>query len=211
MRSRTRASALIALSAVPLVPLLLLTGCDVLTGNASASDPKGRPGRPAADSLSLPPPTPSPPHRTRPRSIPLDRVTPCQLLTPAQQRQLGYDRPPRAGLDTHFGSARTCALGDSVDAFDAQLAAVTSTGIEVWTDQTAQVDTEPVLVHGFPALVVRTPGVEDACNIEVDTGDGQFLDVLANDGGHRTPPPQQVYCQRARDLAEAAMTSLGAR
>lgn len=206
MGSRSRVSALVALS---VLPLLVVTGCDMST--ASAGDTNGRPGRPAADSLSLPPPTPSPTHRPRPRSIPLDQATPCQLVTAAQRRKLGYDRPPRAGLDTHFGAAKTCALGDSVDAFDAQVAAVTSTGMDVWTSQNAQVDTEPVVVAGFPALVVKTPGISDACNVEVDTADGQFLDVLANDGGHRTPPPQQVFCQRARDLAEAAMTGLGAR
>lgn len=187
--------------------VLLLGGCGVLA-EPTSSGSTGQRGRPAADSLSLPPPTPTATRRPRPRAIPLDRVAPCQLLTAAQRRQLGYDRPPKPSTDTHFGDAKACAFGNSAEAVDGQLALITSSSIEVWTDQTAQVDTAQIQVAGFPALLVKTPGIEDACNVEVDTTDGQFLDVLADDGGHRTPPPQQVFCQRARTLAEAAMTSL---
>lgn len=82
--------------------------------------------------------------------------------------------------------------------------------MDVWTDQAAQVETEQIQVGGYPALIVRTPGLADACNVEVDTADGQFLDVLADDGGHRQPPPQAVFCDRARRLAAEAMTSLEA-
>ena len=84
-------------------------------------------------------------------------------------------------------------------------------GVDVWLSDEAQVQTQPVTVAGYPALVVRTPGLDDACNVEVDTGQDQFLDVLFRDGGNNPPLPQATLCQGAQRVAEAAVTSLKAR
>ncbi|MCP2260451.1 Protein of unknown function (DUF3558) [Streptoalloteichus tenebrarius] len=150
------------------------------------------------------------PRSPRPTEIPLDTVDPCGVLTPDQRRQLSLDGTPTPYADSRFANARACSLRDGAHGLVARLAVVTDQGIEVWHDDTAQVDAEGVQVNGFPALVVRTPGQETFCNVEVDMADGQFLDVLLRDGGNQKPPPRDELCRGARRIAEAAVASLRA-
>jgi hypothetical protein len=144
----------------------------------------------------------------RPRSLPLDRVSACGILTRSQRLALSLDDTPTPYVDTEFDKARACTIRGIESGTVARLALVTDMGVDVWLDDTAQVDAAPVTVAGFPALVVRTPGLDDACNVEVDTADDQFLDIMFRDGGNATPIPQDTLCAGAQRVGAAAVTTL---
>lgn len=190
------------LSVVLATGVLALSGCGAL-----------RPEN-AAETLAPPPePVPLPPARSpqlppRPHELPLDSVDPCAVLTPAQRAQLGFDRGPTPGSEEGFGDAATCSFRNSRANVATRLALVTIEGVEVWTSDTAQVDATPTVIAGFPALVIRTPGLDLACNVAVDVAEGQHIDVLYRDDGSEPPPPLDQLCAGATRVAEAVVTSL---
>ena len=144
----------------------------------------------------------------RPRNLSLTGLSPCSILTKSQRTALSLDDTPTPYVDTEFDKAPACTIRGIESGTVARLALVTSMGVDVWLDSTAQVDAHSITVAGWPALVVRTPGLDDACNVEVDTADEQFLDVMFRDGGNTPPIPQDTLCQGAQRVAEAAVTSL---
>jgi hypothetical protein len=182
---------------------LLLTGTngriftlnDPISGKAEAAPVTA----PTTTSSLLPP---------RPRELPLNRVDPCTILTSAQRQDLSLDGAPTGYLDTQFDKARACSIRGIESGTVARLALVTTMGVDVWLSDEAQVQAKPVLIGDFPALVVRTPGLDDACNVEVDTANNQFMDVMFRDGGNTPPIPQDTLCAGAQRVAEAAMASL---
>jgi hypothetical protein len=147
----------------------------------------------------------------RPGSLPLDGVNPCAILSVSQRENLSLDSTPTPYTDPEFDKAKACSMRGVDSGTEARLALVLNMGIDVWLSDEAQVQAQPVTVANFPALVVRTPGLDDACNVEVDTGQDQFLDVLFRDGGNSPPLPQDTLCLGAQRVAEAAVTSLKAR
>jgi hypothetical protein len=152
--------------------------------------------------LALPP---------RPGTLPLDGVDPCSILTAAQRAGLSLDSTPVAYTDTEFDEARACAMRDAESGTETRLALVVDMGVDVWVSAEAQVRTQSATVVGYPALVVRTPGLDDACDVDVDTGAHQFLDVLYRDGGNDPPIAQDTLCLGARRVADAAVASLKSR
>ncbi|WP_421671832.1 DUF3558 family protein [Saccharopolyspora spinosa] len=80
----------------------------------------------------------------------------------------------------------------------------------MWTDDTAQVEASPVVIGDFPALVIKTPGLDLSCNVAVDVAEGQHLDVLYRDDGGQPPPPVNQLCAGAQRVAEDALASLAA-
>lgn len=149
-------------------------------------------------SLTLPP---------RPREIPLDKVNPCTILTKDQRAQLSLDTPPSPYTDTEL-KARACTIRGTYSGQVARLALVTNESADLWISDEAQNSSKVIGVVGFPALEVRTPGLDTLCNVEVDVAKGEFLDVLFRDGGGANPIPQDDLCLGAQRVAEAAMTSL---
>lgn len=147
----------------------------------------------------------------RPGSLPLDDVNPCAILTATQRLDLSLDSTPTPYTDPEFDQAKACSMRGIESGTEARLALVVNMGVDVWLSDEAQVQTQTVSVAGYPALVVRTPGLDDACNVEVDTEENQFLDVLFRDGGNDPPIPQDTLCLGAQRVAEAAVTSLKAR
>lgn len=145
---------------------------------------------------------------SRPRTLPLAGLNPCKILTAQQRSALSLDTTPTEYTDTEFAQAKACTMRGLNSGTVARIALVTSMGVDVWLDSEAQVTATPVVVDAFPALVVRTPGLDDACNVEVDTGDNQFMDILFRDGGNVPPIPQDELCQGAQQVAAAAVTSL---
>ena len=109
-----------------------------------------------------------------------------------------------------FGNAATCSYRNTTAKVGARLALVTTEGMAVWTDDTAQVDATPISVEGFPALVIKTPGLDLTCNVAVDTAEGQHLDVLYRDDGGQPPPPVDQLCEGAKRVAEEAVRTLKA-
>jgi len=144
----------------------------------------------------------------RPREIRLDGVDPCGILTAPQRVQLSLDNPPNEYVETSFGDARACTIRSTISGNVVRLALVTVQGANVWLDENAQVEAKLVMVSGFPALQVRTPGLDQVCNLEVDVAEGQFLDVMFRDGGNATKATQDALCQGAQRAAEAALSSL---
>jgi hypothetical protein len=194
-----RLSALLGLGA------LALTGCGVWQSS------------PAADTAP-PPPPPAPPPASdtaaplppRPFELSLQNIDPCQLLSEDQRSQLGFDREPMPDSEAGFGNAATCSYRNTTAKVGARLALITTEGMTVWTDDTAQVDATPISVDGFPGLVIKTPGLDLTCNVAVDTAEGQHLDVLYRDDGGQPPPPVDQLCEGAEQVAEEAVRTLKA-
>ncbi|MFC7341439.1 DUF3558 domain-containing protein [Saccharopolyspora griseoalba] len=192
-----RLSALLGLGA------LTLTGCGVWQS------------APAADTAPPPPPPEPPPASstadplpTRPFELSLQDTDPCELLSEEQRSQLGFDREPIPDSEAGFGNAATCSYRNTTAKVGARLALITTEGMSVWTDDTAQVDATPISVDGFPGLVIKTPGLDLTCNVAVDTAEGQHLDVLYRDDGGQPPPPVDELCEGAERVAEEAVRTL---
>ncbi len=144
----------------------------------------------------------------RPRAIPLDGTDPCAVLTPDQRTALSLDNPPSPYVEPSFGGAKACTIRSTTSGNVARLALVLVSGADVWLSDNAQVEYEMGTIEGFAAITVRTPDMEDVCNVEVDVAEGQFLDVMFRDGGNSTAVQQDHLCLGARRVAEAAMASL---
>jgi hypothetical protein len=180
--------------------MFTLSGCGLIQPETAVN---------TSPSAGAPPPSSAPPPLPpRPFEMPLDHTDPCQVLTPDQRGQLGFDRGPMPDSEPGFGHAATCSFRDSQAKVATRLALVTDTGMDVWTDDTAQVDATPRVLGGFPALVVKTPKLDTACNVEVDVADGQQLDVLYRDDGAKPPAPLDQLCAGAQRVAEESVTSL---
>ncbi len=192
----------IAIVIVVGVALATSTGTPIFTAN-----------QPKVPSLQkvVPPTTTTATMAPRPGSLPLDGVNPCTILTSSQRADLSLNATPTPYVDPVFDQAKACSIRGLDSGTVARLALVLNMGVDVWLSSEAQVQTQQITSAGFPALVVRTPGLTDACNVEVDTGPNQFLDVLFRDGGNATPIPQATLCLGAQRVAEAAVTSLKAR
>jgi hypothetical protein len=195
------------------IVFVVVAGIALATSTRSPIFTANEPGQPTPAMISVPPTTPSatsllPP---RPGSLPLNGVNPCRILSSSQRFDLSLDATPAPYVDTEFDKAKACSIRGLASGTVARLALVLDMGVDVWLSDTAQVQTQPVTVAGWPALVVRTPGLDDACNVEVDTGQDQFLDVLFRDGGNTPPIAQDTLCLGAQRVAEAAVTSLKAR
>ncbi|MER5267195.1 DUF3558 domain-containing protein [Actinosynnema sp. NPDC002837] len=145
------------------------------------------------------------PSSARPREIKLDGVQPCTLLTAEQLPALKIDRQGRPVTSDFY---KTTACSWSVTGAGNRLTPVTKEGIEEWTGgkRNGQPnEIEPIL--GFPSITVTLPSDPAACDVMVDTADGQYLvaafSVLPS-FEDRFPEP----CDGARKLAEAAMQNL---
>lgn len=144
----------------------------------------------------------------RPEEIRLDDVDPCAVLSADQRVQLSLDNPPNAYVESSFGNAKACTMRSNISGNVVRLALVTVEGVGVWLSENAQVDAKPTTVAGFPGLTVRTPGMDNVCNVEVDIADGQFLDVMFRDGGNEKQAKQDTLCLGAQRAAEAAVAGL---
>ncbi|MDT7785410.1 MAG: hypothetical protein QOF58_3829, partial [Pseudonocardiales bacterium] len=169
---------------------------------------------PAPSALDSPPPPPPPTSSQqmdfpqRPRAVPLDGLDPCAVLTPEQRTSLSLDNPPSAYVEKSFGDAKACTMRSTTSGNVARLALVLASGADVWLSENAQVEYAVSSIEGFAAITVRTPDLDDVCNVEIDVADGQFLDVMFRDGGNSTAVQQDHLCLGAQRVAEAAMASL---
>ncbi|WP_307867748.1 DUF3558 domain-containing protein [Umezawaea beigongshangensis] len=182
------------------LPALALVAC-TSTSPLSAAE-QGESDSPAVTTTT----TPSLP--PRPAEVLLTDVDPCAVLSESQRAQLSLDGTPSPYVDEGLGNARACTMRSRTSGNVVRLALITVQGVEVWLDENAQVEATPTTVAGYPALTVRTPGLDDVCNVEVDVAEGQFLDVMFRDGGNATPAQQDTLCLGAQRSAEAAMTGL---
>ncbi|QFZ23264.1 DUF3558 domain-containing protein [Saccharothrix syringae] len=177
----------------------LATACTPLPENTADGGPHEADIASATTAPSLP---------RRPREVLLDGLDPCAVLSPQQRVRLNLDNPPSAYLETSFGNAKACTMRSNISGNVVRLALVTAEGVGVWLDENAQVEAEPTTIAGFPGLTVRTPGMEQVCNVEVDVAEGQFLDVMFRDGGNETKATQDTLCLGALRAAEEAIAGL---
>ncbi|TCO46617.1 uncharacterized protein DUF3558 [Actinocrispum wychmicini] len=91
---------------------------------------------------------------------------------------------------------------------------VPAMGIDLFAPGRTQGDVEPRTVQGFPAFqdhINGSPVGNDFCNVTVDVADGQVLDVGFFEVSIERPLGSEVVCQKANDVANAAMTTLLSR
>ncbi len=182
------------------LPALILVGCTT-------------PTHPTADKGSASPTpevttTTRQPLLPRPREIRLDGLDPCTVLSEEQRAQLSLDHDPNGYVDAAFGESKACSFRSGISGNVMRLALVTVEGVGVWLSENSQVEPQFTTIGGFPAMVVRTPGLDEVCNVEVDVAEGQFVDVMFRDGGNEKKATQDTLCAGAERAAEAALTGL---
>lgn len=187
------------------VPAVLAMGCSSTSPGSPSGSGNGNSSAPADTSSS------TKPSSTRPKSIDLKTVDPCQILTPQQRQQVGFET---AGTPSNASSvydrAKMCNFPDISHNLSADYMLVITKGVEAYTDGTLNAQTQPIQVNGFPALIVRTPGLGSACAVDVDVADGQFLEAqfLVPTGDKSQ---QDMLCQKAQQAAVAAISALAGR
>lgn len=150
----------------------------------------------------------------RPRTIRLDGIDPCSLLSAPQLGALGLGGEPRGSTENSplYGSTRLCTVFSLVGKPVAVTVVLADrTGIDVWTRGTLAAAVAPVTIGGFPSILSRVNAVPDACNVQVDIAPGQLVDVQVHDGGDKPPIPQDELCRQAQAAAEQVMTVLTKR
>ena len=179
--------------------LLPLVACVLAAGCTAAVE-----GTPATATAVPPPP--------RPREVRLDGVNPCSLLTPEQRAGLGLTSEPQASrprVELFRGDVPTCTIrGPYPEAALLVSGAVTTVGVERWSQSDIAASVRPTTVAGFPAVVAVPTRFRDYCNVEVDVAPGQLLDVQYGAGGPQASVPQEQLCTRAAESAEMMMSAL---
>ena len=179
--------------------MLLVVACLLAVGCTRVVE-----GTPSAPSGLLLPP--------RPREVRLDGVDPCSLLTAEQRAGLGLDSKPQRSLpyvQLFHGAVPTCTVsGPSPDAVLLVSGAVTTAGVERWSESDVAAKIQPALVAGFPALIAVPTRFADYCNVEIDVAPGQLLDVQFGGGGPQAAIDQVELCSRAARSAELMMQTL---
>jgi uncharacterized protein DUF3558 len=140
-------------------------------------------------------------------------VNPCELLSPAQLQRFAIDSPPRPDKDTTFQTP-TCNFSSDSTRTGLRLTPISSVGIERFEPGKVTGHVEPRVVQGFPALENHIDGASagnDFCSVTVDIAQGQVLDAMFGEDGTKQPMTKDAVCQKANELADAAMTTLLAR
>ena len=184
------------------LPALTLVGCSTLT------HPTADHGSSSAEPTEVTTTTTTVSQLPRPREVRLDGLDPCTVLSEEQRAQLSLDHAPNAYVDATFGESKVCSFRSGISGNVMRLALVTVEGVGVWLSENSQVEPEFTTIGGFPAMVIRTPGLDDVCNVEVDVAEGQFLDVMFRDGGNEKKATQATLCAGAQRAAEAALSGL---
>lgn len=184
-------------SAVVVLAMITLGGCTANVGGVAAP----------AFSTSAAPELPA-----RAKSLSVQGVDPCTLLTPAQLDQLKENGAPRPLAKDVQRDGPTCAfdVDASAPTYTYYLETVPTADVQDWltgahhrTSMTQQL----VDVPGFPALVDFAPseGVQD-CETIVGVADGQALRAeMAPDDRSFT---QQQLCDMSTTVAKMAVQTL---
>lgn len=182
------------------------TSSEAGTPRASSSAGSGAPTASQPAGPSLPP---------RPRSLPVDGVEPCAILTEPQRAAFGLDRPPvpSEGTTGPLKDDIGCNFRSSVQEYGTLIIPAKSLGLREYVAQLRDSPTRRVVtVGGFPAvqdgLASTTGPGNDACFVDVDVADGQMLAVQFSQVASTKPLPMETLCAKAVEVAEAALTTL---
>lgn len=182
----------------------MATGCT--TTQAGHADPAGPPPSTyqvptnGAGSITLPP---------RPRDVPLTGVSPCTLLTAAQQQTLsvaaGAPGPPAQLAD----NSPTCdfRFADGTPGAEYSIAVDTAQGIQLYLDPSLADVIRPASVSGFPALDVtlRPPDLLQGCTTAVSVASGQMFTVNLGQPARGTTTAQS--CAKTEQVAGAVLAT----
>jgi hypothetical protein len=145
--------------------------------------------------------------------VKLDGTDPCKLLSANALQHFGVDKEPRSAKDSTF-QALVCDFSSNSTNTMLSLIPVTKVGIDQFAPGKVTGDVQNQMIQGFPAVQIHTPGASagnDFCSVAVDVADGQVLHAMFAETGNKQPLTTDVVCQKANELADAAMTTLLAR
>ena len=189
---------------VPLIAALaLLAGCSQSTdGNANpggstptttAAGQTAKSGKPSATSKEP---------AGRPKTINVEGVDPCALLTEPQRSEFGLDQPPQPSDDAP--GKKGCTISRSDRQHFVGIVADTTAGIDDYAKSEGKVT--KLEVGGFPSLLVEADtALGLACSVTVDVSDGQVVDVGAFSLGDVDIP---TLCQVVQPVAAAVVANL---
>ncbi|MER5266606.1 DUF3558 domain-containing protein [Actinosynnema sp. NPDC002837] len=188
---------------VPLIAALaLLGGCSQAT-DGSANPGGSTPTTTASGQASgsgKPSSTTKEPAK-RPKTINIDDVDPCTLLTEAQRAEFGLDRPPQPGGQP---DKKSCTISREDRKYFVGLTADTTAGIDDYAKSVGKVT--KLEVGGFPALMIEaTTQLGVSCSVTVDVSDGQVVDVQASSVDETDIP---TLCQVVQPVAAAVVANV---
>lgn len=189
---------------VPLIAALaLLGGCSQTTNgsaNPGGSDPMSA-GQTTTTGSSKPTSGSKEPAK-RPKTINIEAMDPCTLLTDAQRAEFGLDRPPQP--DPKPGKPG-CSMNREDRKHSVAIYLDSTQGIAAYTDPPRPNATK-MEVGGFPAVLLEsTTSLGLACSVIIDVSDGQLVDVQAFSLGDTDVTG---LCQIAQPAAGAVVTNL---
>ncbi|WP_158847116.1 DUF3558 domain-containing protein [Saccharothrix deserti] len=187
---------------LPLIAALaLLGGCSQTTNGSATPDGSGSTSADRTSGSSKPTSTSDEPAK-RPKTINIESMDPCTLLTDAQRTEFGLDRPPK--LDEVPGKPG-CSIGREDRKFSLAIYLDSTRGIETYTEPPRPNATK-MQVGGFPAVLLEsTTALGLACSVIVDVSDGQFVDVQAASLGDTDV---KKLCEIVQPIAGAVVTNL---
>lgn len=150
---------------------------------------------------------------TRPREVRLNGVDACALLSQAALQSFGVDKPASPDKDTTFQTS-TCVFFSNSANTALRVTPVTTIGIQRFMSGSVIGEQHDRTVQGFPAVEIYTSGSStgnDICTVVVDVADGQVLHTMFSEVSKKPPLGKEAVCQKANELADAAMTTLLAR
>jgi hypothetical protein len=152
---------------------------------------------------------------SRPRSLSLDGVDPCSILTEQQRAVFAFDRPPIGGRGTSgpLKDERDCSYRSSTEEYGALIIPSTRVGLAEYLEQIQDSSTRRIItVGGFPAIQEEQQlglgSGNNRCFIDVDVADDQMLAVQFGQVASNKPLPMETLCVKAVEVAEAALKTL---
>src|SRR5262249_43937655 len=112
-----------------------------------------------------------------PRAIDLTRHDPCQLATPAQLAELKMDRPLAASTAHKIFDGSPACSTRSLQLVTATRWTLTHESMTEFGHKYNIELTKLAPIQGFPTYLGKVKGKTYYCNVEIDTGPGQVLDV----------------------------------
>jgi hypothetical protein len=157
----------------------------------------------------------------RPRILDMTNVDPCTLLTPEQQRAFNIDLPPRPDDSVVF-QAKSCRFPNDKGFESIGFVAIPHTGIERFAEGKVNADVRDLTVNGFPAKEnitrIKLPNYPPTWGPRGGLGPpslflfsvppGQVLNVHYAETGRAPMRDREYACQRAKEAAEAAISTL---
>lgn len=194
------------LAVVAAVAVLTATGCD----GSQAGTPRPEPGSQSASTSTT---------SARPRSLDLSGVDPCTLLTERQLAAFAVDGPLRPGTargNSVLAGSPGCTGSSLEQQHGFLIIASTEMGLpEFLSKIQANPARKNVTVGQFPAVEEESPASapergSGECYVNVDVADGQLLEVQFSQiaASQEKRLPIETLCAKAREVAEAALTTL---